>query len=252
MSTEYDEAELSTAKKSAREAFEKHFMLTQDISDASAWFSGLEHTGNVAVACHGAATERARLAAMSENPVTQSEIDSCASTRMELEYDSYKTPRTTDQKIKLVILGAVEGASAVAELCRAREVLPIASRLATSQSALKSLEEESCQILGRALGFPIYCEDQKNFPGTTAADGVCTGPYTSLVLCDMVIARLAESQAQVAEMKEALRFYGDESNYSCRDTGTGRTFQMRNSEIDEDGGAKARLALGKGGDDGNC
>jgi hypothetical protein len=33
------------------------------------------------------------------------------------------------------------------------------------------------QTLGRALGYPRYCDDQKNFPGTTDADGVCTGDH---------------------------------------------------------------------------
>jgi len=31
------------------------------------------------------------------------------------------------------------------------------------------------QILGKALGYPFYASDQKNFPGATEADGVCTG-----------------------------------------------------------------------------
>lgn len=33
------------------------------------------------------------------------------------------------------------------------------------------------QILGRALHYPRYCDDQENFPGTTDADGVCTGDH---------------------------------------------------------------------------
>jgi hypothetical protein len=33
------------------------------------------------------------------------------------------------------------------------------------------------QILGRALDYPWYKDDQKNFPGSTEADGVCVGEH---------------------------------------------------------------------------
>lgn len=33
------------------------------------------------------------------------------------------------------------------------------------------------QTLGIALGYPYYANDQKNFPGATEADGVCTGEH---------------------------------------------------------------------------
>ncbi len=39
------------------------------------------------------------------------------------------------------------------------------------------------QLLGEALGFPAYKDDQKNFLGATEADGVCVGHY---VLHDLV------------------------------------------------------------------
>lgn len=39
------------------------------------------------------------------------------------------------------------------------------------------LANEVEQVLGKALGYPKYSEDQKNFPGTTEADGVCTGDH---------------------------------------------------------------------------
>src|ERR1700675_4130095 len=37
------------------------------------------------------------------------------------------------------------------------------------------LANEVEQVLGKALGYPRYSDDQKNFPGTTEADGVCVG-----------------------------------------------------------------------------
>ena len=41
------------------------------------------------------------------------------------------------------------------------------------------------QILGKALGYPWYKDDPKNFPNATEADGVCIGDHTawSLAMC---------------------------------------------------------------------
>ena len=57
---------------------------------------------------------------------------------------------------------------------------------------------EIAQILGRALGYPRYCDDQKNFPGTTDADGVCVGDHTAESLA-----------AEVADKIDRLEHYRD-------------------------------------------
>jgi hypothetical protein len=53
--------------------------------------------------------------------------------------------------------------------------------------------EEIEQILGKALGYPWYKDDLKNFPNATETDGVCVGDHTawSLAMCvaDLSIAR---------------------------------------------------------------
>lgn len=49
--------------------------------------------------------------------------------------------------------------------------------------ALRKEEIECENILGAALGYPWYKDDQKNFPDATDADGVCTGEHTLLTLC---------------------------------------------------------------------
>ena len=51
-------------------------------------------------------------------------------------------------------------------------------------------ERDLCQLLGRALGYPRYCDDQKTFPGSTDADGVCTADQTSMTLAKQVVRRL--------------------------------------------------------------
>lgn len=44
------------------------------------------------------------------------------------------------------------------------------------------------QIAGRALGYPRYCDDQRNFPDATDADGVCVGEHVA----PTIVAELAE------------------------------------------------------------
>ena len=53
------------------------------------------------------------------------------------------------------------------------------------------------QTLGKALGYPWFKDDQKNFPGATDADGVCVG--------DHVAASLAmEAADKILTLEEAL------------------------------------------------
>jgi len=60
-------------------------------------------------------------------------------------------------------------------------VKPLEEMLDYQKLFFKSLTElaEIEQIAGKALDFPWYKDDQKNFPGSTEADGVCTGCHTA-------------------------------------------------------------------------
>jgi len=51
-------------------------------------------------------------------------------------------------------------------------------------SALRRAHSEIEQILGKALGYPKYADDRKNFPDATEANGVCVGEHTSVTLAD--------------------------------------------------------------------
>lgn len=68
-------------------------------------------------------------------------------------------------------------------------------RVASCITELNEVE----QILGRALGFPRYCDDQENFPGTTDADGVCTGDVTPAVLAIMAATRIVELEKNYSD-----------------------------------------------------
>ena len=43
----------------------------------------------------------------------------------------------------------------------------------------KKESEEIEQILGKALGYPWFKDDQDNFPNATEADGVAVGDHTA-------------------------------------------------------------------------
>ena len=54
------------------------------------------------------------------------------------------------------------------------------------------------QILGSALGYPLYSDDQETFPGATPTDGVCTGEHTAASLA-------MEAATVINSMRDALR-----------------------------------------------
>lgn len=52
-------------------------------------------------------------------------------------------------------------------------------------------EHEVQQILGKALGYPWFKDDQRNFPGTTEEHGVCVGDHVAATLATEAAERLA-------------------------------------------------------------
>ena len=83
--------------------------------------------------------------------------------------------------------------------------------------------QEIEQILGKALGYPWYKDDPKNFPNATEADGVCVGDHTawSLAMCaadkiKMLEIReqdkqkiIDEQREEIAKLKESVEYYAD-------------------------------------------
>lgn len=63
---------------------------------------------------------------------------------------------------------------------------------------VQKLNHEICQILGEALHYPRYCDDEENFPDATKADGVCVGEHVAETLakeaadCIKALERLRE------------------------------------------------------------
>lgn len=76
-----------------------------------------------------------------------------------------------------------------------------------SDKAKAYMEEmrEAEKILGLALGYPRYCDDQKNFPGTTDKDGVCIGEHTIVTLASEAVNRITELLARIEELEAQLQ-----------------------------------------------
>ena len=51
-------------------------------------------------------------------------------------------------------------------------------------------------MLGAALGYPWFKDDQKNFPGSTEADGVCVGEHAPSTIAQEIVTRLADKTAE--------------------------------------------------------
>lgn len=80
-------------------------------------------------------------------------------------------PPTVEGLLKLVAAQQAESEKLLALIgAKSAEI----SRLKT---AYRLTNDEVCQTLGKALGYPWFKDDQKNFPGATADDGVCVGDH---------------------------------------------------------------------------
>ena len=66
-----------------------------------------------------------------------------------------------------------------------------------------------CQTLGKALGYPWFKDDQKNFPGATEADGVCVGEHVAGSIADEAAAKIVELKQREAKWREPAKEFCD-------------------------------------------
>ena len=67
------------------------------------------------------------------------------------------------------------------------------------------LNEEVCQRLGKALGYPWFKDDQENFPGATEENGVCTGEHVAESIAAEAARYIINLEAKVAWWNEQSR-----------------------------------------------
>lgn len=89
-----------------------------------------------------------------------------------------------------------------------RELLSLVRDLQAERDRItcdvRMTDRDICNVLGKALGYPLFFEDQKNFPGTTEADGVCVGEHVPLTLADEAAERIRGLQAERDRLKKLL------------------------------------------------
>jgi len=72
------------------------------------------------------------------------------------------------------------------------------------RTAMSKSNDEICQSLGKALGYPWFKDDQANFPGSIATDGVCVGEHVAESIADEAARRLTQAERQRDELRKAL------------------------------------------------
>lgn len=96
------------------------------------------------------------------------------------------------------------------------------------RAACSRENEEICQVLGRALGYPRFADDQANFPGATDADGVCVGDHVAASLAAEAadeIGRL-RSAAPGRETIESIARWADETFGPCPPNSPARCLRL--------------------------
>jgi len=83
------------------------------------------------------------------------------------------------------------------EVDRERIIYILERALKIHKIMMRGLDEME-QAAGKALGYPWFKDDQKNFPGATAADGVCIGEHVT----ETIVAELAAEYVKLKELKK--------------------------------------------------
>jgi hypothetical protein len=71
------------------------------------------------------------------------------------------------------------------------------------QRAASSQNDDVCQTLGKALGYPWFKDDQENFAGSTETHGVCVGDHVAETLAIEAAREIERLRAEVERMREA-------------------------------------------------
>jgi len=92
----------------------------------------------------------------------------------------------------------------MSELTEGMEHL-VNDRLTQDKKAILALIKESQeigQILGKALGYPWYKDDSKNFPDATEADGVCIGAETAWSLAMLAADKIKQLEERNTKLSK--------------------------------------------------
>ena len=92
--------------------------------------------------------------------------------------------------------------------CAQEETLRVVDRFMLAETRHRNLYKATAhaveQTLGKALHYPYFSDDKKNFPDATAADGVCVGEHVPESIAEAAANRIKELEAQLALAEEKL------------------------------------------------
>lgn len=74
-----------------------------------------------------------------------------------------------------------------------------AAEIERLRAAYHRTQSEVQQTLGKALGYPWFKDDQKNFPGATEANGVCVGDHVAESLANEAAAKIEHLRMLLAD-----------------------------------------------------
>jgi hypothetical protein len=86
---------------------------------------------------------------------------------------------------------------------RVREAL-LEAQLKRIRDLCAKDDDEICQTLGKALGYPWFKDDQVNFPGATEEQGVCVGDHVAATLSMDAARKIEKAEAERARLRKAL------------------------------------------------
>jgi hypothetical protein len=99
------------------------------------------------------------------------------------------------------------------------------------REACRKTEKEICDTLGRALGYQLYADYQKNFPGAKKEDGYFVGEHSSKTIACEAAMKIEALKCNVYDQLYQLRSEVEVSPVRCRCGGVGVVIK------DEDGTA---------------
>lgn len=63
------------------------------------------------------------------------------------------------------------------------------------------------QLAGKALNYPYYYKDKKNFPDATKKDGVCIGEHVPVTIVDELVGEFKRQKKKIKKLKKKLKKY---------------------------------------------
>ena len=101
---------------------------------------------------------------------------------------------------------ARETAAVISQRCRDLRALlashdDLAAEVERLRRACAAEELDIQQTLGKALRYPWFKDDPKNFPGATEKDGVCVGGHVAASLADEAAKRIESLAAEVERLR---------------------------------------------------